>query len=331
MARRSRSPATRSGKLALCTPLVGVPLVLWLLSGAVRWITVFLVAAWLLPPLPVAIGNSGPHVAILVAGFGLLAGLLWLPGWRFRPDMLSAAILTLFATLAISLGFAMAYSGLAIALASTARLLLFGISVYAFFYLRDGPGEISGIEIPRFVRVLFATAAGSAILACLDFYFQLPAPAGYGPQFIWLDTGVFRRAQGVFYEASTLGNLCAFFLIMVAVALVSQPAARPLSRWTLLLGALPLAFALVLSYSRASAVTLLVALAVLAFLHRRRIRWGRAFRGVAGGYCCRRIGSTGAGSDLLVRLFTAAPPCRCSTSSRRLMPCFPGESRRGTG
>ena len=38
-------------------------------------------------------------------------------------------------------------------------------------------------------------------------------PAGYGPQFVWLDSGVYRRAQGFFYEASTLGNFCAFFLV----------------------------------------------------------------------------------------------------------------------
>ncbi len=262
------------GKLALCAPLAGLPFVLWLLSDPVRWIPVFLVAAWLLPPLPVAIGNSGPHVAVLIAGIGLFAGLLRLPAWRFRPDWLSTAILALFASFAISLGFALAYSGLAITLASAARLLLFGISTYSFFYLRDGPVDyLASAWTIRFVRALFAAAVASAVLACIDFYFQLPAPAGYGPQFVWLDSGVFRRAQGVFYEASTLGNLCAFFLVMVAVALVTRPAARPAPRWMLLFGGLPLGFALVLSYSRASAVNLLVALVVLAFLQRKRIRW----------------------------------------------------------
>ena len=51
------------------------------------------------------------------------------------------------------------------------------------------------------------SAIGSALFACVDFYFQFPAPAGYGPQFVWLDSGVYRRAQGFFYEASTLGQL----------------------------------------------------------------------------------------------------------------------------
>ena len=62
------------------------------------------------------------------------------------------------------------------------------------------------------------SAVASALFACVDFYYQFPAPAGYGPQFVWLDSGVYRRAQGLFYEASTLGNFCAFFLVMIAVA-----------------------------------------------------------------------------------------------------------------
>ncbi len=109
--------------------------------------------------------------------------------------------------------------GFAIAAASMARVLLFGISVYVFFFVR---GAAVSFNI---VRVLFWAAVGSAVFACLDFYFQFPAPGGYGPQFIWLESGVFRRAQGVFYEASTLGNLCAFFLEMIAVALF-RPRAR---------------------------------------------------------------------------------------------------------
>jgi len=260
-------------KLALCAPLLAVPVVLWLLADAARWIPVFLVAAWLLPPLPIAMGNSGPHVAILVAGVGLLAGVLRLNAWRFHPDWLSTAILALFASFSLSLGFGLIYSGTAVTLASTARLLLFGISVYAFFYLRDGPLAPSDAWTTRFVRILFAAAISSAILACFDFYFQLPAPAGYGPQFVWLDTGVFRRAQGVFYEASTLGNFCTFFLVMIAASIVTRPSIRPLRLRTLLVGALPLSFALVLSYSRASLVNLLVAIAVLVLLHRERIRW----------------------------------------------------------
>jgi O-antigen ligase len=195
--------------------------------------------------------------------------------WRLRPDWLSATILTVFVCCTASLAFALGFSGPAIALGSAARVCLLAISVYLFLYVRDGPGEFSSAEMSRFVRVLFCTAAVSALLACIDFYFQLPAPAGYGPQFVWLDSGVFRRAQGVFYEASTLGNLCAFFITMIAVALLAPAHVRPLPNWAMLLAGVPLAGALVLSYSRASVVNVCVALAVLAWVARERIRWYR--------------------------------------------------------
>ena len=71
----------------------------------------------------------------------------------------------------------------------------------------------------RAIRWLFWAGALSALFACVDFYFQFSPPAGYEQQFVWLESGVFRRAQGFFYEASTLGNLCAFFLEMIAVTL----------------------------------------------------------------------------------------------------------------
>src|ERR1044071_2664351 len=96
--------------------------------------------------------------------------------------------------------------------ASLARVMLFGISVYVYFYTAYGPGAFGGL------RLVYWVALAAAVFACVDFYFQLPAPAGYGPQFVWLDSGVYRRAQGFFYEASTLGNFCAFFLVMIAVA-----------------------------------------------------------------------------------------------------------------
>jgi O-antigen ligase len=112
----------------------------------------------------------------------------------------------------------------------------------------------------------------AALFACVDFYYQLPAPAGYGPQFVWLDSGVYRRAQGLFYEASTLGNFCAFFLVMIAVCLARGRAENPVSRKALAIGAILLVAALVLSYSRASLLNVAAACAVLLWRYRKK--WG---------------------------------------------------------
>jgi O-antigen ligase len=239
-------------------------------------------AALLLPPLPVPVGNSGPHPCLLLAALGLLSGLVRLPEWRVPPCGLSRALLALCGAMLASVALAAVYSGAAAAAGSLVRVLLFAIPVYVFFYTAYGPGygparELNLLKPDTFTatRRLFWIATASALFACVDFYFQFPAPAGYGPQFIWLASGVYRRAQGLFYEASTLGNFCAFFLVMIAVALARPRTESPASRKALVAGGAALFAALVLSYSRGSLVNLGVALAVLLWVNRRRLRFAR--------------------------------------------------------
>jgi len=133
----------------------------------------------------------------------------------------------------------------------------------------------------RLARFLFAAAVAVSLFACLDFYLQFPAPAGFGPQFIWLDSGVYRRAQGLFYEASTLGNFCAFFLVMIAVALIRPAQARPAHPGVLIAGGVALGAALILSYSRASLISLIPAGIAVLWLHRSRLRLMRLAVGIA--------------------------------------------------
>jgi len=273
-------------KAVFCAPLILIPLTWRLLATSTAWLALFFACALLAPPLPIRLGDSGPHVALLIAGAGLFIGLLRLPEWRFRPDPLAVSLLGIAFVFACSLSMAALYSGPAVAAGSLARVLLFGISIYVFLYVRDGPFRARPEQEFRALRFLFWAGVLSALFACVDFYFQFPTPAGYEQQFIWLDTGVYRRAQGVFYEASTLGNLCAFFLEMIAVAMFRPRAAfttmsaQPLSRLALFSGGAVLATALVLSFSRASLVNLAVALVVLLWLHRKQIRWRRLAMGV---------------------------------------------------
>ena len=268
-------------KALLAAPLAAIPLFGYLLGSSTGWVSVFFLCALLTPPLPIALGDSGPHIALLLAAAGLFIGLLRLGEWKFRPDALSVSMLALWAILAVSVAWAALYSGPTIAAGSLARVLLLGIPVYVFLYTRDGPGRQASTHGFRMIQMLFWAAAASALFACVDFYFQFPAPAGYEPQFIWLESGVYRRAQGVFYEASTLGNLCAFFLEMIAVALFQPRKAQPFSKVALVGGGTAFAAALVLSFSRGSLVNFAVALMVLLWLYRKKIRWARLFAGVA--------------------------------------------------
>jgi hypothetical protein len=164
------------------------------------------------------------------------------------------------------------HSGLAVAAGSLARIVLFSIAVYLFLYLADGPGR--GLEASRIVRVLLWTGLLSAALACLDFYFQFPAPARFAPQFVWLPGGVFRRAQGMFYEASTLGVFCAFLLVMIAAMATGGKKFAFSQRWLLPASVLLLS-ALVLSFSRAAMLSLAVSLGVMLWLERKHLGLAR--------------------------------------------------------
>ena len=262
-----------ASRLALVAPALLIGVVWWTLAGGPgRWLLTFLCAAVLLPPLPIPIGDAGPHPCLVIAALGVFAGLIHLRDWRIPASPLSRSIILLFFLLLASVALAAMYSGVPVALGSLARVLLFGISVYIFFYVTCGPSAPDSAGSFRSVRLLFLAGAASALFACVDFYFQFPAPAGFGPQYVWLDSGVYRRAQGLFYEASTLGNFCAFFLVMIATALMRPKKDFPISRSVLLAAAALFSAALVLSFSRASLLNVLVSIAVLLWMNRRRFR-----------------------------------------------------------
>ncbi|MEO8593332.1 MAG: O-antigen ligase family protein [Candidatus Solibacter sp.] len=256
-------------KALLLAPAALAVLGWWTVQTPVRWLVLFFGAALLLPPLPIPLGDSGPHLAMLFAAAGLFAGVLWLRQWRVPPDALNASFVLLSGALLLSVAPAAFYSGANAAAGSLARVCLFGISVYVFFYGAYGPGRSA--DSMRGTQLLYWAATLSALFACVDFYYQFPAPAGYGPQFVWLDSGVYRRAQGLFYEASTLGNFCAFFLTMIAVAFSRPRRESPVSRPALIFGGAVFFAALVLSYSRASLINVAIALAVLAWYNRSRL------------------------------------------------------------
>ena len=255
--------------------LIGAPAVLlafscWTIAAPARWLAGFLAAALLLPPLPVAWGDSGPHVCLFFAALGLLGGVWWLPRSPIPGSALNRAVAAFLLVLLASVAPAALDSGAAIAGGSLVRVGLFGISIFVFLFAAYGPGL--GRDPFSAIRSLYWIAVASALFACVDFYFQFPAPAGYGSQFVWLDSGVYRRAQGIFYDAGTLGNFCAFFLVMIAVCFSRRREETPLARKALAAGGLIFSFALVLSYSRSSLLNVLTALAVLAWMNRSRLR-----------------------------------------------------------
>jgi len=257
----------------LVAPLLLAAVAWWTLAHPHRWIIAFLVSAVVLPPLPIPMGDSGPHPALLFAAFGVFAGVLYLREWRIQIGLVECALLALFAILFASTALAALYSGGALALQTVMRVLLFAVGVYVYFFTAfvgtDGAG-------PRIQPLVYASMASAAI-ACLDFYYQLPAPAGFSHQFVWLESGeYYRRAQGIFYEASTLGNFCACFLVMISVALTRPRRQTFVPRFALVAGGVLFSAALLFSYSRSSIVNLIAAFTALAWIDRRRIAWRQA-------------------------------------------------------
>src|SRR5579864_382271 len=186
-----------ASRALLVAPLVLFTLLWWTLAKPHRWVGGFIAAAILLPPLPIPIGDSGPHLSLLFAAFGILSGALYLRYWRITAGPLERALIFLFLILVASAGIAAFFSGAVVAAQTLARVVLFGIGVYLYFFTAYVPSDTEPL-----VQPLFWAAALSAAIACVDFYYQLPAPAGFGPQYVWLESGTYyRRAQGIFYEA----------------------------------------------------------------------------------------------------------------------------------
>jgi O-antigen ligase len=259
-----------TGALALTAALCLLPLGWYLFSVPGRWLAGFLAAALLLPPLPLPGGDTGPHPSVALAAIGVLAALVNSDRWRIRWTPVHSGFTALSFAMIASLGLAALYSGAALAWASAARAGLFLIGVFVYFCSASGPDAMDESQSRRLVRALYWMALAAAVFGCIDFVYQLPAPAGFEPQFVWLRSGVYRRAQGLFYEASTLGNFAAFFLVGAVVAMAERRKITMFSPLALHCGLAVFAAALLLSFSRASVVCFALAVTVLAILERRR-------------------------------------------------------------
>ncbi len=267
--------------------VVILPALLWWLCGAAdRWRTAFFAAAILLPPLPLAFGDSGPHLAPVFAAIGLVVLLIGSTRARLRSERLLLLLLLFLGALLQSVVFAAIFSGTEIALMSLARIALFAIAPLIYVSIVSG-APWSPERSFRMARTLYRLAIAAAVFACADFYFQFSSPVRYSAQFVWLEDAVLRRAQGLFYEASTLGNFCVFFLVMILVVSLSRSEVRLCSRAELAIGTIVLAAALLFSYSRASILNLLCAGAAFLTVRKRaskRLIFGgaAAMVGVAG-------------------------------------------------
>ena len=133
----------------------------WSLETPGRWLACFFGTALLLPPLPLALGDSGPHLCLFFAGLGMLAGLSCLNRWRIPATSLNVSMATLWGALLCSVAAAAVYSGPSIGLESLARVGLMAIAVYVFFFTAYGPAR-DWADFPA-IRGLYWVAVVAAL------------------------------------------------------------------------------------------------------------------------------------------------------------------------
>lgn len=284
------------------TVVVGLlTLCCWALVEPQRWWIGFVATVLLLPPFPSAIGNAGPHIALVFVALGVWYSIASFGRWRIEPEGVTLVFGIFSCWLLVTTFVAMLYSGVPVALGGMARVGLFGIGVFSYFYIAHGPGRFSNLDVFRWSRWVFCLAAISAAWASIEFYFQWPALGRFAEQFVWLPFGVFRRAQGVFREAGMLGNVCAMFLLMAAVASARVEVRRRIApTFWLVMGSSALLCGLVLSFSRSSLVNLAAACTALLLLERSRIQFRRLL-----GFIAAALLTTGTAAALAAPVISA--------------------------
>jgi O-antigen ligase len=230
------------------------------------FVVVFLVILITLPPLYFpSLGETPVYVSPLVVPIGLAVLVARMPDFHFRLDAVAKGLGLFLACTGLSLPFACWLSGRAIGGQSLLRWLMLDQTALIYILVRSTASARERRTERWLVPILLVAAVASAGYGIFDFYWPVPLAHPAADQFIWLQTAVVRRAQGVFYEASSFANLCGLFLVVASAAfLARQENAVRIDRPWLLFFIAVLSLAEFVSFSRSSWGNALVSLLVFA-------------------------------------------------------------------
>jgi hypothetical protein len=240
------------------------------------YVTVFLGGLIALPPVylerPGAVPIY-PTTLLLPIGAGIV--VCRLPDFKLRFDPVAGAFTCFLLFTGISLPFVWIFSGSHVGWDSLLRWLMLAQVILIYAIVQGGMRAKETRLETRLMPALFAAAAASAIYGVIDFVWPIPIPHPAADQFIWLGSGIIRRAQGVFFEASSFANMCGFFLAAAAAAFLTgkERAVRLSKAWLLALIAV-LTLAVFVSFSRSAWGCVLTTILVFAALF-GRVRAGR--------------------------------------------------------
>ncbi len=239
-------------------------------------VAAMLLAVVLIPPFYTgALGETPIYVSTLLIPIGVVVVLVRLPDFKFRLDPIALGLLVFLLGTGLSLPFGWWLSGVEVGNQGFFRWLMLCQCGLVYCLIRGGACQ-HGTQLERaMMTILFIAAVLTAAYGIVDFIWPIPIPHPAAHQFIWLRTSIMRRAQGVFYEAGNFGNLCAFFLILAASALVSKREHEigvPLPMLLTFAGIL--SAAVFVSFTRSTWISVLVA--IIAFICvAGGVRWHR--------------------------------------------------------
>ncbi|MCI0423393.1 MAG: O-antigen ligase family protein, partial [Acidobacteria bacterium] len=252
------------------------------------WVYACLTASLVVPPLyPSVLGGDVPvYVPNLLFVVGALTMLFRHEEYGASSSRTIQASLFFVMAVLVSLPFAFWISGPAEGLQSLLRFVLILQPFLVYAWIRGFPCFRTSAHVRTFVKFLLWAGAASALYGIVDFYEPIPIPHPFADQYIYLDFRHIRRAQGVFYEASSFGNMCAFFLCLALCLLFSGRKGLSLTdRVLLCLGTGIFTSALFLSYSRGSWLAVMVAVPTFLVLQQQlRPRVLIALSVVVGGF-----------------------------------------------
>lgn len=236
------------------------------------WPYFFVAAALAVPPLyPSILGGETPlYLANFLFVSGCMVVLTRHAEFRIGADAIGKAATGFLLALALSLPFGFWLSGLSEGIGSCLRFFLLLHPFLIYYWLRGFQLRLTEDLLVRSGKFLLGVGVVAATYGIIDFYFPIPIPHPFADQYIYLDGRMIRRAQGMLYEASSFGNLSAFFLSLTFVILVSfWKQLSIFAKTTLYVAAGIFTAALFLAYSRGSWANLFVTVTVFLMLRRR--------------------------------------------------------------
>lgn len=253
-----------------------------LLYGALLWGSLrrpmvfaftFLAVVMVLPPFYFhAAGDNPVYLSTVLAPIGLAVAAVRWQGLSCL-DSVGRGVLAFLLGIGLSLPYAFILSGDKVGEESLFRWLMLAEMALVYWIIRT---SCSAGECARILPWLTVAAVVSAGYGVFDFFWPVPIPHPAADQFIWLESAVVRRAQGVFYESGNFANFCGFFLLATAGAvLTGRERFLRIRKIYLVPFVVILALAVLFAFSRSAWSSVLMGLFVLVVVS-RKTRLGRA-------------------------------------------------------